>query len=79
MIADRYLERRFKEGYEVGWQEGIKLGREEALEELRQEGWEEGREKSRQHIKEVLEKAGIDLPPEVREQLFGSPDRKSDT
>lgn len=29
MIADRYLERRFREGFEVGWQEGIKLGREE--------------------------------------------------
>ena len=63
MIADRYLERRFREG----WQEGIELGREE------------GREKSRQHIKEVLEKAGIELPPEVRGQLFGSPDRKADT
>ena len=62
MIADRYLERRFREGVEAGRQEGIKLGREE----------------SRQHIKEVLEKAGIELPPEVREQLFGSPDRKAD-
>ena len=57
MIADRYLERRFRER----WQEGINLGRE----------------KSRQHIKEVLEKAGIELPPEVREQLFGSPDPKA--
>lgn len=54
MIADRYLERRFKEGMETG------------------------RRESRQHIKEVLEKAGIELPPEVREQLFGSPDRKVD-
>lgn len=73
MIADRYLERRFREGFEVGWQEGIKLGREEGLEEVRQEG----REKSRQHIKEVLEQAGIELPPEVREQLFGPSDGKS--
>ena len=53
MIADRYLERRFKEG--------IKLGREE----------------SRQHIQETLEQAGIELPPEVKEQLFGAPDRKT--
>ena len=57
MIADRYLERRFKEGVEVGRKEG--------------------REKSRQHIKEVLEQAGIELPPEVREQLFGLPDREA--
>ena len=53
MIADRYLERRFREGMEAGRQE------------------------SRQHIRETLEKAGIELPPEVREQLFGSPDRKA--
>ena len=58
MIADRYLERRFKEGREVG----RKAGREE----------------SRQHIRETLEQAGIELPPEVREQLFGSPDRKAE-
>ena len=74
MIADRYLERRFREGFEVGWQEGIKIGREEALEEFRQEV----REKSRQHIQETLERAGIELPPEVQEQLFGSPDRKAE-
>lgn len=62
MIADRYLERRFKEGMEVGRQEGIKLGREE----------------SRQRTRETLEQAGIELPPEVREQLFGSPGQKSE-
>ena len=54
MIADRYLERRFKEG--------IKLGREE----------------SRQHIRETLERAGIELPLEVQEQLFGSPNQKAE-
>ena len=53
MIADRYLERRFKEGVEMG------------------------RKESRQHIKEVLEKSGIELLPEVREQLFGLPDREA--
>ena len=65
MIADRYLERRFKEGMEVGRQEGIELGREEVREEFRQ------------RTRETLEKAGIELPPEVKEQLFGSPDRKA--
>lgn len=65
MIADRYLERRFREGFEVGWQEGIELGREEVREEFRQ------------RTRETLEQAGIELPPEVREQLFGSPDRKA--
>lgn len=59
MIADRYLERRFKEG----WQEGFKLG------------LEQGRAESRQNTKEVLEQAGIELPPEVRERLFGNPDQ----
>lgn len=54
MIADRYLERRFREGVEAGRQE------------------------SRQHIRETLEQAAIELPPEVRAQLFGSPDRKVD-
>lgn len=53
MIADRYLERRFREGMEAG------------------------RKESQQHTKEILERAGIELPPEVHEQLFGSPDRKA--
>ena len=73
MIADRYLEHWFREGFEVGWQEGIELGREEGREEVRQEG----REKSRRHIKEVLEQAGIELPPEVKAQLFGDSDREA--
>ena len=63
MIADRYLERRFKEG----WQEGFKLGWEQGI--------RLGREESRKHIREVLEQAGIELPPEVRERLFGNPDQ----
>lgn len=54
MIADRYLERRFREGVEAG------------------------RKESQQHTKETLEQAGIELPPEVREQLFGSPGRKAE-
>ena len=39
-------------------------------------GKEEGRQENQQHTRETLERAGIELPPEVKEQLFGSSDRK---
>lgn len=61
MLADRYLERRFKEGMEAGRHEGIELGRQE----------------NQQHTRETLERAGIELPPEVKDQLFGSSDQKA--
>ena len=89
MIADRYLERRFREGYIVGFKEGFKKGYKEEFKKGYAEGFKqgyakefkvglaEGREENREHTREVLEKAGIELSPEVRKQLFGDQDRMS--
>ena len=59
VIADRYLDRRYNQGIEVGKELGKKEVREETL----------------VHTLEVLEKAGIELSPEVREQLRNVPNR----
>ena len=75
MIADRYLERRFREGYIVGFKEGYAEGFKKGYAKEFKVGRAEGREENRKHIREVLEKAGIELSPEVREQLFGASDR----
>ena len=61
VIADRYLDRRYNQGIEVGKEQGKEEGREETLE----------------HTQKVLEKAGIELSPEVREQLRNIPGRAS--
>ena len=89
VIADRYLERRFNQGKEAGLEEGRKQGQEEGLEQGLEQGLERGqkqgleqglelgREENRQQTQEILEKAGVELPPEVRERLFGSADQKA--
>ena len=69
VIADRYLDRRFNQGKEVGKE----LGKEEGKEE----GREEGREETIEHTRKVLEQAGIELSPEVKEQLRNVPGRAS--
>ena len=65
VIADRYLDRRFNQGIEVGKE----LGKKEVRAEVREETLE--------HTLEVLEKAGIELSSEVREQLRNIPGRAS--
>ena len=40
-------------------------------------GKEEGRKENQQQTQEILEQAGVELPPEVRERLFGSADQKA--
>ena len=85
VIADRYLDRRYNQGIAVGKDlgkeeglvEGIEKGRVEGKEEGRVEGKEEGREETLEHTRKVLEKAGIELTPEVREQLRNLPGRAS--
>ena len=93
VIADRYLDRRFNQGKEVGKELGKEEGREEGLIKGRVEGKEEGlveglekglvkgrvegQEENREHTREVLEKAGVELSPEVRKQLFGDQDQAS--
>ena len=77
MIADRYLERRFREGYIVGFKEGFKEGYAKGFKQGYSEGRAEGREGNRKRILEVLEQAGIELSPEVKEQLRNVPGRAS--
>ena len=69
VIADRYLDRRYNQGKEVGLVEGIAVGKELGKKEVREETLE--------HTMEVLEKAGIELSPEVKEQLRNLPGRAS--
>lgn len=69
-----------EEGRQEGRVEGREQGRAEGIEEGRKQGRQEAREEIRQenqqHTRETLERAGIELPPEVKEQLFGSSDQK---
>lgn len=77
VIADRYLDRRFNQGKEVGKELGKEEGLVEGLEKGLVKGRVEGKEENREHTREVLEKAGIELSPEVRKQLFGDQDPTS--
>lgn len=57
MIADRYLERRFREGYLVGFKEGYAAG------------WAEGRAEICQRIRQILDHPPTELTPETRDGL----------
>ena len=57
MIADRYLERRFREGYIVGFKEGYATG------------WAEGKAEICQRIRQILDHPPTELTPETREGL----------
>ena len=57
MIADRYLERRFREGYSVGFKEGYAAG------------WAEGRAEICQRIRQILAHPPTELTPETRAGL----------
>ena len=57
MIADRYLERRFREGYIVGFKEGYAAG------------WAEGKAEICQRIRQILDHPPTELPPETRAGL----------
>ena len=39
-------------------------------------GREAGREAERKRIKEILEQDGVELPPDLKELLFGKPEEK---
>ena len=60
MISERYKQMRFNAGREVG----------------REEGREAGRQAERKRIKEILEQDGVELPPDLKELLFGKPEEK---
>ena len=64
MISERYKRMRFEAGREVGQEEG------------REEGREAGRQAERKRIKEILEQDGVELPPDLKELLFGKPEEK---
>ena len=57
MIADRYLERRFREGYAVGFKEGYAAG------------WAEGKAEICQRIRQILDHPPTELTPETRAGL----------
>lgn len=61
MIADRYLERRFREGYAVGFKEGYK-------EEFKK-GYAEGKAEICQRIRQILDHPPTELTPETRDGL----------
>lgn len=50
---------------------------ERYLERRFNQGKEAGKEENRKHTKEILEKAGVELSPEVKAQLFGDSDQKA--
>lgn len=57
MIADRYLERRFREGYIVGFKEGYAAG------------YAEGKAEICQRIRQILAHPPTELTPETRAGL----------
>lgn len=57
MIADRYLERRFREGYIVGFKEGYAAG------------YAEGKAEICQRIRQILDHPPTELTPETRAGL----------
>ena len=61
MIADRYLERRFREGYIVGFKEGYK-------EEFKK-GYAEDKAEICQRIRQILDHPPTELTPETRAGL----------
>lgn len=50
---------------------------ERYLERRFNQGKEAGKEENRKHTKEILEKAGVELSPEVKARLFGDSDQKT--
>ena len=65
MIADRYLERRFREGYIVGFKEGFKEGYKEEF----KKGYAEGKAEICQRIRQILDHPPTELTPETRAGL----------
>lgn len=57
MIADRYLERRFREGFIVGFKEGWA------------EGYAEIRDEQCRRIRQILDHPPTELTPEMRDGL----------
>ena len=77
MIADRYLERRFregfivgfKEGYAEGFKEGYTEGIRESYAEQFKKGYAEGRAEQCRRIRQILDHTPTELTPEMRDGL----------
>lgn len=65
MIADRYLERRFREGYSVGFKEGYAEGFKEGY----AQGRAEGRYEQCRRLRQILDHPPTELTPEMRDGL----------
>ena len=72
MISEIYKQIRFNAGFNAGFIAGFEAGKEAG----RQAGREEGRQAERKRIKELLEQGGVELPPDLKELLFGKPEEK---
>ena len=68
MISEIYKQIRFNAGFNAGFIAGFEAGKEA--------GREEGRQAERKRIKEILEQDGVELPPDLKELLFGKPEEK---
>ena len=76
MISEIYKQMRFNAGFNAGFIAGFEAGKEAGREEGRKEGREAGRQVERKRIKELLEQHGVELPPDLKEILFGKPEEK---
>ncbi len=63
------------EGEQKGREEGVEEGRQEGIAEGRQEGIAEGRQEGRERTLRELAERGINLPPEILEDLKKNYDR----
>ena len=64
MISEIYKQIRFNAGFNAGFIAGFEAGKEA------------GRQAERKRIKELLEQHGVELPPDLKELLFGKPEEK---
>ena len=64
MISEIYKQMRFNAGFNEDFIAGFEAGKEA------------GRQAERKRIKELLEQHGVELPPDLKELLFGKPEEK---
>ena len=65
MIADRSLERRFRDGFTVGFKEGLAEGFKEGYAQGRTDGLAE----QCRSLRQILDHPPAELPPELRDGL----------
>jgi hypothetical protein len=66
-------EKATQEGLRQGLEQGLEQGVEQGIEQGLQQGLQQGSQEENQRIRELLERHGVTLPPEVAEAIFSSP------